>query len=137
MVILSSTIFTQVEQLKVSHSKDILILQQQHIRLGLRVLPVTNTLPYFSEEIILKNDSIGLGQCYKNFYGRNLRMFVLSQSVVHGKPLQPCVMFVKKARAYSREAPFRCSTLGQAHGLIRQGSKGLPRTNTLTYYNHS
>jgi hypothetical protein len=31
---------------------------------------------------------------------------------VHGRPFQPNLMSVSKARAYPREAPFKCSTLG-------------------------
>ncbi len=52
-------------------------------------------------------------QCYKTFYGCNLRMFVVSYSVfVLGKSCQPSLMFVGKAGAYPIEEPFRCSTIG-------------------------
>ncbi len=39
------------------------------------------------------------GQCYKTFYGRKLRIFVISQSICHGKLFQLCRMFVGKARS--------------------------------------
>jgi hypothetical protein len=50
------------------------------------------------------------------------------------------LMCVGKATAYLSEAPFSCSTLGQALVLptnIRLGWKGLPGTSTLAYYEHS
>ncbi len=53
------------------------------------------------------------GQCYKTFYGRNLRIFVF----VPGKTFQPSLMFTGKAGAYPSEAPFRCTTLWYAPGL--------------------
>ncbi len=49
-----------------------------------------------------------------------------------GKPFQSSIMFAGKAGAYPSEAPFRYSNLGYAN--IRLGWKGLPRTNTLAYY---
>jgi hypothetical protein len=45
-------------------------------------------------------------QCYKTFYGRNLRV------LVRGKLFQASVMSVCKAGTYPIEAPFRCSTIG-------------------------
>jgi hypothetical protein len=48
-------------------------------------------------------------------------------------PLQPSLMFVGNAGAYLSEAPFWCSSLGLPT-KIRLTWKGLPRTNTLTYY---
>jgi hypothetical protein len=50
-------------------------------------------------------------QCYKTFYVRNLRMFVII--FVPGKPFQPSLMFVGNGKAKSlllRRASFRCST---------------------------
>ncbi len=38
------------------------------------------------------------GQCYKTFYGRKLRLFIISKSVVPGKPFQPSLIFVGKDR---------------------------------------
>jgi hypothetical protein len=35
----------------------------------------------------------------------------------HNKLFQPSLMFAGKARAYPREAPFRCSTLGRLLAL--------------------
>ncbi len=37
------------------------------------------------------------GQSYETFYGRNLQIFV-ARVFVPGKPFQPCLMFVGKAR---------------------------------------
>jgi len=56
---------------------------------------------------------------------------------VSSKSFQPGLMFAGKARAYLNEAPFRCSTQGlllYSPTKIRLGSKGLPWTNTLAYY---
>ncbi len=39
------------------------------------------------------------GQYYKTFYSHTLGIFVVSQSVVPGKPFQPSLMFVGKARS--------------------------------------
>jgi hypothetical protein len=36
---------------------------------------------------------------------------------VLGKPSRPCVMLVSKARAYPKEASFRCSTIRNAPGF--------------------
>ncbi len=36
-------------------------------------------------------------QCYKTFYDRNLRIFVIKQRFVLAKPFQPSLMFVRKA----------------------------------------
>jgi hypothetical protein len=47
--------------------------------------------------------------------------------LVLGKPFQPNLMFAGKARAYPSEAPFRCSTLGQALGLTHKYSNRLER----------
>ncbi len=64
---------------------------------------------------------VGIGdQSYKTFYGRNIRIFLISQSVC---PFKPILTFAGKAGAYTSEAPFRCcSTQGQTSGLthIRQ-----------------
>ncbi len=56
------------------------------------------------------------GQCCKTFFVRNLRIFLVSQSVCPGKPFQSRLMIAGKAGVYPNEAPFRCSTLGQAPG---------------------
>jgi hypothetical protein len=44
---------------------------------------------------------------YKTFYGRNLRIFILSKSVFPGQPFQPSLMFAGKAGAYPSEAPLK------------------------------
>ncbi len=59
---------------------------------------------------------IYLGQCYKTYYGRNLRMFVISQSVCLWQAFPVCC----NAGAYPIEEHFRCSTLGQALGLAHK-----------------
>ena len=51
------------------------------------------------------------GLYHKTYYGRNLRISVISKSTP-GKPLQPSLVFARKAGAYQSEAHFRCSTLG-------------------------
>ncbi len=38
------------------------------------------------------------GLSYKTFYGRNLRIFVISRVFAPGKPFQPSLIFVGKAR---------------------------------------
>jgi hypothetical protein len=53
-------------------------------------------------------------QSYQAFYGRNLRIFVISKSVY--KHFQPSVMFAGK--------------------VVRSGWKGLPGTNTIAYYDN-
>ncbi len=59
---------------------------------------------------------------YKTFYGRNLRIFVISQSVCPWQafPAQP-------RRVRPSEAPFRCSTLGQAPCLTHKHQTRLER----------
>jgi hypothetical protein len=43
---------------------------------------------------------------------------VSAYTIIPGKHFQPSLMFVSKANANVSEEPFRCSTLGQAPGLI-------------------
>ncbi len=51
------------------------------------------------------------GQYYKTFQSHNLRIFVISQSFVLGKPFQPSLMFVGEARSLPQGgAPERCFT---------------------------
>ncbi len=52
-----------------------------------------------------------LGLYHKTYYGRNLRISVISKSAP-GKPLQPSLVFARKAGAHLSESLFRCSTLG-------------------------
>jgi hypothetical protein len=54
-----------------------------------------------------------LGLYYKTFFGRNLRIFMISESVFPSKPFQSSLMFVGKAGTYPREASFSFFTLGQ------------------------
>jgi hypothetical protein len=54
-----------------------------------------------------KMESDYRGQCYKTFYGRKLRLFLIGGVLVPGKPFQPSLMFADKAGAYLTEAPFR------------------------------
>ncbi len=67
------------------------------------------------------------GQCYQTFYGRNLRNFVISWNVCPGKPFQPSVMFVGKARAYPSDVTFSCCTLGWAPGITHKYQTRLER----------
>ncbi len=57
-----------------------------------------------------------------------------------GMIFQPSLMFASKAIAYPTEAPFRCSTLGEALALThkhRLGWKSLPWPNSQAYWAHS
>ncbi len=47
-----------------------------------------------------------LVQCYKTFYGHDLRKSLISYSVCPDRPFQPSLMLVSKARAYLSEATF-------------------------------
>jgi hypothetical protein len=47
-----------------------------------------------------------MGLFYKTYYSRNLRISVISYSVLPVKPLQPSLVFAGKAGAYLSEAPF-------------------------------
>jgi hypothetical protein len=58
------------------------------------------------------------GLDYKTFYGCNVQIFVISYSFALGKPFLPSLMFSGEAGATN----------------IRLGWKGLPRANTLAYY---
>ncbi len=48
-----------------------------------------------SQQMVLLNCR---AQCYKTFYGRNLRMFVISQSVCPLQESQPILILASKAR---------------------------------------
>jgi hypothetical protein len=58
------------------------------IRQGRKGFSWTSTLAYPS-----------CGQCYKSFYGRNLRIFVINKSVCPGELFQPSLMFMCKVRS--------------------------------------
>ncbi len=76
--------------------------------------PGTNALAYFGlfvtdeEEKEFYNPGTRLeliqlekdlwGQCYKKFYGHKLRLSYYARTFVPGKPFQPSLMFVGKAR---------------------------------------
>jgi hypothetical protein len=51
------------------------------------------------------------GQFYKTFYGRKLRLFIITRVFVSGRPFQPSLMLGGKARVYPSEVSFRCFTL--------------------------
>ncbi len=90
-------------------------------RLDCKSLPLTDTLGYQCEVLINKFCSIGpWAKCYTTFYIWNLRVLMLCSSFVPGKPFQPSLIFEGKARAYQNEAPFKCSTLGQAPCLTHK-----------------
>ncbi len=63
---------------------------------------------------------------YKTFYLRNLQMFVKPLVLISGKPIQPNLMFERKARVYPFEAPLGTTT-------IRLGWNGFLGKNTLAY----
>jgi hypothetical protein len=53
------------------------------------------------------------GACTIKLFVPVIYRFLLKARVfVHGKPLQPNLIFVVNVRACPSEAPFRCSTLG-------------------------
>ncbi len=60
------------------------------------------------------------GQSYKTFYARNLRIFLNAEGSAPNQPFQPSPMFVSNAGANPNEAPFGCSTQGQARGLTHK-----------------
>ncbi len=78
------------------------------------------------------------------FPGANIIKHLRSQCLFHtkvfvpGKPFQPCRRFVRKVRAYPRETPFSCPTLGRPLVVlprnIRLSLKILPGTNTPAHY---
>ncbi len=60
------------------------------------------------------------GQCFKTFYGRKLRIFVINQCLSLASPSSPSLMFESKAGAYPSESPLRYFTIGPAPGLIHK-----------------
>jgi hypothetical protein len=79
-------------------------------------------------------------RCYKTFYARNLRVFVISKSVCPWQPNKPSLMFADKARAYPSEVPFCSSSLVGSLPYpprLDQAGKGLSGSNTLSYYENS
>ena len=76
-------------------------------------------------------------QCYKSFLVRNLRIFVLVNNVFLLQAFQLSLMFVIRSAGYPRVEHLKGDTLGQVPALlanIRLSWKGLPGTNTLTYF---
>ncbi len=66
------------------------------------------------------------GLYHKTYYGRNLRISVISQSVCPSlSSLVQCLCV--RPGAYPSEAPFRYSTLGQASGLAHKHQTRLER----------
>ncbi len=47
------------------------------------------------------------GHCYKTFYGRKLRLFIISKSNCPCQAFQPSLMFAIKAGVYLIEVPFQ------------------------------
>ncbi len=62
-----------------------------------------------------------------SFYGRKLRIFVISQSVCPGKLFQLSLMIVGKVGPYHIEEPFSCSTIRQVPGLTLKQQTRLER----------
>ncbi len=79
---------------------------------------------------------------YKTFYGRNLQMFVIRQTVCQWQALlsfQPRIMFVGKTTILTYSGAHESASLGQALAFltnIRLGWKGLPGANTLAHYKY-
>ncbi len=69
------------------------------------------------------------GQSSKTFQGRNLRFFVIIQSVCLWQSFQPSVMFEGQAGAYLSEAPERIERL--AKGTMLHSGRLWPYTQTL------
>jgi hypothetical protein len=69
---------------------------------------------------VIEDDT--LVQCYKTFYGRNLRIFILSPIfvLVLGNNFQPSLMFSRKDKAFLMGVPFRCSNLELTPGLTHK-----------------
>jgi hypothetical protein len=69
----------------------------------------SNTPAYYNTVTITASKSFIVqgANVIKLFYGRKLRIFVISRPFVPGKPFHLC----GKAGAYLSEAPIRCSTL--------------------------
>ncbi len=66
----------------------------------------------------------GWDQYFKTFYCCNLQMFIISWGYCPWrKPFQLNLMFADKVGAYPSEAPFRCSTLGQAPGTHKHQTR--------------
>jgi hypothetical protein len=65
--------------------------------------------------------------------------FLSARIFVPGNPFQPSLMFVSKAREYSRMEHLRGASIDYAMALlanIRLGWKSPLGTNTLAYYEH-
>ncbi len=86
---------------------------------SLRCLQVANFI--MEKQLAYLSSSI-LGPVLYNFYGCNLQIFVISQSV-SGKPFQLSLMFVGKAGEYPSEAPF----YRKGSGLTRKHQTWLER----------
>ncbi len=74
-------------------------------------LTVTKTLAYYFMKFVMAVKSF-MKQPLRACTIKLFRDVIYARVFVSGKPFQPSLMFVVKARAYPREAPFKCSTLG-------------------------
>ncbi len=74
-------------------------------------------------------DSRGLYS--KTFYGRNLRIFLISKGVCPGKPFQPCLMFVGEARSLPQSgSPETCfQVIKDKHSCLLWKSVNYGRKN--------
>ncbi len=61
----------------------------------------TNTLAYFASLAVTKIFYIPVpwGKLYKDFYDRNLQMFLTAKVFVPGRPFLPSLIFVGKTRS--------------------------------------
>ncbi len=78
-------------------------------------------------EKLTRDEPSSLLRKFVNRQPKIIKLFSLKFTIVRnklvsvpGKLLQPSLMIASKARAYPSEAPLRCSTLGQAPGLIHK-----------------
>jgi hypothetical protein len=88
-------------------------IEEVHVRAGHRVLQEVEV-----DSVSIVADLSGIlgrqlrSQCYKTFYGSNLRILYKARVFVPDKPFQPSLMSAVKAGAYLSEAHFTSSNLG-------------------------
>ncbi len=89
----------------------------------------TNPFYFFNWKLCTDFRSPSLANAIKLFMAVSYDFSLEARAFVPSNPFHPSLMFSGEDGAYSSEAPFRCSTLGQALALpanIRLGWKGLP-----------
>ncbi len=108
-----------------------------------RVFDDSNVAPVFGQNVALVYELFGvavgpsdhhLGQCYNNFCGRNLQMFLIFLLSVTDRTHQTSLMFVYKARIEGSTWKVGSNLFNSKHW---SSWKGLPRTKTLDENEHS